>query len=127
MLAWLASLAVQLDLSLEDAVARYADGCPRCGAAPLHLPVAATRRREERFGDLDRVEGGALAEVVAGEEQRQAAAVGDGGVLAEPADVGDVAAGDVERGGHVGQQHAGGVGAAPRRPRSGERGRGSGR
>ena len=33
-LAWLASLAVQLDLSLDDAVARYADGCPRCGASP---------------------------------------------------------------------------------------------
>ena len=33
-LAWLASLAVQLDLSLEDAVARYAQGCPRCGASP---------------------------------------------------------------------------------------------
>jgi NTP pyrophosphatase (non-canonical NTP hydrolase) len=33
-LAWLASLANQLDLSLDDAVARYADGCPRCGASP---------------------------------------------------------------------------------------------
>jgi NTP pyrophosphatase (non-canonical NTP hydrolase) len=33
-LAWLASLAQQLDLSLEDAAARYADGCPRCGAGP---------------------------------------------------------------------------------------------
>ncbi len=33
-LAWLASLAVQLDISLDDAVARYADGCPRCGATP---------------------------------------------------------------------------------------------
>ncbi len=33
-LAWLASLAVQLDLSLDEAVARYADGCPRCGARP---------------------------------------------------------------------------------------------
>ena len=33
-LAWLASLAVQLDLSLDDAVARYAAGCPRCGASP---------------------------------------------------------------------------------------------
>ena len=33
-LAWLASLAVQLDLSLEDAVQRYAAGCPRCGASP---------------------------------------------------------------------------------------------
>ena len=33
-LAWLASLANQLDLALDDAVARYANGCPRCGAAP---------------------------------------------------------------------------------------------
>jgi NTP pyrophosphatase (non-canonical NTP hydrolase) len=37
-LAWLASLAVQLDLSLDDAVARYADGCPRCGASPCACP-----------------------------------------------------------------------------------------
>ena len=28
-LAWLASLANQLDISFEDAVARYRDGCPR--------------------------------------------------------------------------------------------------
>jgi NTP pyrophosphatase (non-canonical NTP hydrolase) len=33
-LAWIASLANQLDLSLEDALARYRDGCPRCAAAP---------------------------------------------------------------------------------------------
>lgn len=33
-LAWLASLAEQLGLSLDDAVAPYADGCPRCGATP---------------------------------------------------------------------------------------------
>ena len=33
-LAWLASLAEQLGLSLEDAAARYADGCPICGATP---------------------------------------------------------------------------------------------
>jgi NTP pyrophosphatase (non-canonical NTP hydrolase) len=32
--AWLASLASQLDISLADAAARYADGCPRCGASP---------------------------------------------------------------------------------------------
>ena len=37
-LAWLASLAVQLDLSLEDAVQRYAQGCPRCGAIPCSCP-----------------------------------------------------------------------------------------
>jgi NTP pyrophosphatase (non-canonical NTP hydrolase) len=33
-LAWLASLAEQLGLSLDDAAARYAEGCPRCGASP---------------------------------------------------------------------------------------------
>jgi NTP pyrophosphatase (non-canonical NTP hydrolase) len=33
-LAWLASLAVQLDLSLDDAVQRYAEGCPRCRSVP---------------------------------------------------------------------------------------------
>ena len=33
-LAWLASLANQLDLSLEHAARRYEDGCPRCGALP---------------------------------------------------------------------------------------------
>lgn len=33
-LAWLASLADQLDLSLEDVAARYANGCPVCEAVP---------------------------------------------------------------------------------------------
>jgi NTP pyrophosphatase (non-canonical NTP hydrolase) len=33
-LAWLASLANQLGLSLEDAVKRYEDGCPSCGQSP---------------------------------------------------------------------------------------------
>lgn len=33
-LAWVASLANQLDLSLEDAVARYAGGCPKCAGSP---------------------------------------------------------------------------------------------
>lgn len=33
-LAWLTSLANQLGLSLDDAVARYRSGCPRCGVAP---------------------------------------------------------------------------------------------
>lgn len=37
-LAWLASLAEQLDLSLDEAVARYADGCPRCAASPCACP-----------------------------------------------------------------------------------------
>ena len=33
-LAWLASLASQLGLSLDAAAQRYAAGCPRCGAQP---------------------------------------------------------------------------------------------
>ena len=33
-LAWLASLANQLGVSMDEAVARYADGCPRCRATP---------------------------------------------------------------------------------------------
>jgi NTP pyrophosphatase (non-canonical NTP hydrolase) len=33
-LAWLASLADQLGLSLEEAAGRYASGCPRCGRSP---------------------------------------------------------------------------------------------
>lgn len=33
-LAWLASLANQLGLSLDEAVARYATGCPKCGHMP---------------------------------------------------------------------------------------------
>jgi len=38
-LAWLASLAEQLGLSLDDAVARYADGCPKCGGTPCSCPA----------------------------------------------------------------------------------------
>lgn len=34
LLAWTASLAHQLGLRLEDAAARYAAGCPKCGALP---------------------------------------------------------------------------------------------
>jgi NTP pyrophosphatase (non-canonical NTP hydrolase) len=33
-LAWLASLADQLGLSLDEAAARYEQGCPRCGDIP---------------------------------------------------------------------------------------------
>ena len=33
-LAWLASLAAQLGLSLDDAAQRYAAGCPKCSSIP---------------------------------------------------------------------------------------------
>ena len=42
-LAWLASLANQLGLSMDDAIGRYAAGCPRCGLAPCACPEVATR------------------------------------------------------------------------------------
>jgi NTP pyrophosphatase (non-canonical NTP hydrolase) len=37
-LAWLASIANQLGLSLEDAAARYAGGCPKCRSTPCACP-----------------------------------------------------------------------------------------
>ena len=33
-LAWTASLASQLGIGLEECVARFMDGCPRCGQVP---------------------------------------------------------------------------------------------
>lgn len=33
-LAWLASLASLVGVSLEEAAARYTNGCPRCGGKP---------------------------------------------------------------------------------------------
>ena len=33
-LAWLASLANLTGIDLEEAVARYADGCPKCSRSP---------------------------------------------------------------------------------------------
>jgi NTP pyrophosphatase (non-canonical NTP hydrolase) len=36
--AWVASLAGQLGISLETTIERYARGCPRCGASPCTCP-----------------------------------------------------------------------------------------
>src|SRR3954471_4589040 len=41
-LAWLASLANQLGVTLDEAVARYASGCPKCGNSPCTCPDTAT-------------------------------------------------------------------------------------
>jgi len=38
-LAWLASIAEQLGLSLDEATTRYTSGCPRCGASPCVCPM----------------------------------------------------------------------------------------
>jgi NTP pyrophosphatase (non-canonical NTP hydrolase) len=40
-LAWLASLANQLGLSLEEAAKRYEQGCPSCRQVPCACPTAA--------------------------------------------------------------------------------------
>lgn len=37
-LAWVASLANQMDVDLTAAVERYAQGCPRCHASPCACP-----------------------------------------------------------------------------------------
>jgi NTP pyrophosphatase (non-canonical NTP hydrolase) len=36
--AWVASLANQMGVDLEQAVARYSVGCPRCGTSPCTCP-----------------------------------------------------------------------------------------
>ena len=36
--AWVASIADQLGLSLDDAVQRYANGCPGCRRTPCDCP-----------------------------------------------------------------------------------------
>jgi NTP pyrophosphatase (non-canonical NTP hydrolase) len=36
--AWLASIATQLGVSLDEAVQRYAAGCPKCGSVPCACP-----------------------------------------------------------------------------------------
>jgi NTP pyrophosphatase (non-canonical NTP hydrolase) len=40
-MAWLASLANQLHLSLDDAVSRYENGCPKCSDRPCRCPERA--------------------------------------------------------------------------------------
>lgn len=42
-LAWLASLAEQLGIPLDEAAGRYAEGCPRCGSRPCACPVEVSR------------------------------------------------------------------------------------
>jgi NTP pyrophosphatase (non-canonical NTP hydrolase) len=37
-LAWVASLANQVDVDLDAAVQRYSAGCPRCSAIPCACP-----------------------------------------------------------------------------------------
>ena len=38
-LAWLTSVANLAGVDLDDSAGRYANGCPRCGAAPCTCPM----------------------------------------------------------------------------------------
>lgn len=40
-LAWLTSLANLTGVELDEAAARYADGCPRCGGSPCSCAFVA--------------------------------------------------------------------------------------
>ena len=62
---------------------------------------------DEQFGDLDRVEGGALPQVVVADEQCQPPTVGDAFVLTDPSDVARVLTGRVEWRRDVGDDDAG--------------------
>jgi NTP pyrophosphatase (non-canonical NTP hydrolase) len=37
--AWLVSLASQLGISMDEAIERYANGCPRCSVTPCVCPT----------------------------------------------------------------------------------------
>jgi len=37
-LAWLASVANQIGVSMDEAAARYSAGCPKCGGRPCACP-----------------------------------------------------------------------------------------
>jgi NTP pyrophosphatase (non-canonical NTP hydrolase) len=37
-LAWTATVASQLGIRLEDAIQRYAEGCPKCHESPCNCP-----------------------------------------------------------------------------------------
>lgn len=38
-LAWVASLANQMGIDLDEAIARYSAGCPRCAGMPCRCPT----------------------------------------------------------------------------------------
>jgi NTP pyrophosphatase (non-canonical NTP hydrolase) len=40
-LAWVASLANQLEIDLEEAAGRFADGCPKCSLTPCNCQKRA--------------------------------------------------------------------------------------
>lgn len=45
-LAWTASLANQLDISLDDAAGRYEHGCPKCASIPCACDERSANLRQ---------------------------------------------------------------------------------
>ena len=80
---------------------RPADASSASSGPTADRRVPSVQLGGDQLGDLDRVEGGALAQVVVGAEQRQP--VLDRLVGADPAHVGRVLAGGQQRGRHVGR------------------------
>src|SRR5699024_6660177 len=82
---------------------------PSDGPGRAHAPDhdgAVSVARGDALGDLDGIEGGTLAEVVAGDEERQALPVGDRLVGADAPDEDVVLAGGLERIRDVGDDDA---------------------
>ncbi len=78
-LAWLASLANQLGLSLEEAAKRYEQGCPSCHQMPCVLPHERPEASgpncapvHQGLGNLHGIKSGPFAQVVTRYEQGQA-------------------------------------------------------
>lgn len=46
-LAWLVTVADQAGIDLEEAAARYIDGCPKCGARPCACPSSQSGQRTD--------------------------------------------------------------------------------
>ena len=47
-LAWLVSVATLAGVDMEEAAARFAAGCPRCGRSPCRCPAGRDRRRRRK-------------------------------------------------------------------------------
>ena len=69
--------------------------------------LARDKLRRDELGDLHRVEGGALAEVVVADEQSESAIAVDPGVLADATDEARVGTGGLQGRGDVGDGDAG--------------------
>ena len=49
--AWLSTMASIAGVELEEAVRKYAGGCPKCGEAPCGCPEGTAGDRESGIGD----------------------------------------------------------------------------